>query len=286
LAWALLAWTHRRKLWRSDALPSEVFESSNAALQRAMALAPGLAQARAGLAFSRYWYDFDWRGAESEFRKALAANPNEASAQWGLALLLLTLGRIDEGFDHMRLARELDPLSPVLNALEASLLLDRGLLDDARIRLNRALDIAPRHGLVVMVLGMLEMAENRFEDGVRTLRRAVELDAGESARPHALLAMHLARMGRQDEARAILMEMEKRARLRFVPPTSLAAVHAALGNTVPALDLLERAYLVRDTRITRLKDDPSWTSLRDEPRFLALKRKLKLDQYGPGLTPV
>jgi DNA-binding winged helix-turn-helix (wHTH) protein/TolB-like protein/Flp pilus assembly protein TadD len=285
-AWAMLAWTHRRKLWRSDALPSEVFEASNAALKRAIAISPGLAQARAGLAFTRYWYDFDWLGTETEFRKALAANPNEVSGQWGLALLLLTQGRIDEGFEHMRVARELDPLSPVLNALEASLLLDGGLLDDARIRLNRALDIAPRHGLVVMVLGMLEMAENRFDDGIRTFRRAIELGGDESARPQALLAMHLARMGGQVEARAILMELEKRARVRFVPPTSLAMVHAALGNTVAALDLLERAYLVRDTRITRLKDDPSWTPLRDEPRFLALKRKLKLDQYGPGLTPV
>src|SRR5262245_24802680 len=137
-----------------------------------------------------------------------------------------------------------------------------------------------------MVLGMLEMAENRFDDGIRTLRRAIELDGDQSARPQALLAMHLARMGRQTEARAILMGLEKRARVRFVPPTSLAMVHAALGNTVPALDLLERAYLVRDTRITRLKDDPSWVALREESRFVALKRKLKLDQFGPGLTPV
>ena len=64
--------------------------------------------------------------------------------------------------------------------------------------------------------------------------------------------------------------------MRFVPPTSLAMVHAALGDAVPALDMLEQAYFVRDTRLRDLKDDPSWVTLRQEERYLALKRKLKL----------
>jgi len=62
-------------------------------------------------------------------------------------------------------------------------------------------------------------------------------------------------------------------------------MHAALGETAQALDALERAYEIRDVQLVFLKDDPRWSSLRSEPRFVALMRKLKLDRYGPGLSP-
>jgi hypothetical protein len=71
-----------------------------------------------------------------------------------------------------------------------------------------------------------------------------------------------------------------------MPPTSLATLHTALGETAPALDELERAYLVRDTRLLYATGDPSWTTLRQQPRYLALMSKLRLDPAGPGLAPV
>jgi hypothetical protein len=66
---------------------------------------------------------------------------------------------------------------------------------------------------------------------------------------------------------------------------SLAVLHAALGDTALALDALERAYAVRDTQLVFLKDDSRWAGLRQEPRFVALMARLKLDRYGPGLSP-
>ena len=71
-----------------------------------------------------------------------------------------------------------------------------------------------------------------------------------------------------------------------MPPSSLAAVHVALGQVEPALDALDRAFQTRDTRLTFLKDDARLAPLREEPRFVALMRKLKLDRFGPGLAPV
>ncbi|MGL1636541.1 hypothetical protein ACSTI0_00620, partial [Vibrio parahaemolyticus] len=66
----------------------------------------------------------------------------------------------------------------------------------------------------------------------------------------------------------------------------IAIVHAALGETTAAMDALERAYVVRDTRLTQLKDDECWLPLRKKPRFMALRSKLGLDAFGPGLTSV
>ena len=285
LAWTLLAWTHRRKLWNSDAVPSEVFGPANEALRRALALVPTLAQARAGLGFNRYWLAFDWPGGEREFRSALATNPNEVSAHHGLALMLLTQDRIDEGFMHLRLARELDPMSPVLATLEASYLVSQGRLAEARTRLDRTFDITATLWLAHVASGLLLIAEHRADEGIAALRRAVELAAG-TTRPHAVLAVELGSLGRTDEVRAILDQLLTRSRTVYVPPSHLAAVYTALGEVAPALAALEQAYAMRDTRLIFLKDDPNWNPLRKEPRFIALKTRLKLDGYGQGLTPV
>ena len=117
-----LAETYRRTLFGADAMPSEVFEPADVAVQRALAVVPDLAEARAEQAFKLYWFDFDWPGAEREFRRALAINPNVAMAHFGLASLLLNQDRPDEGFAQMRTARELDPMSPVLQHARSRLL--------------------------------------------------------------------------------------------------------------------------------------------------------------------
>lgn len=288
LAWAELAWVHRRKLWNADGVPAEVFEAANTALKRSLSVAPDLPHARAGLGFSRFWFDFDWPAAEREFQAALGANPNVVSAHWGLAQMLLTQGRIEEGMRHMRLARELDPMSPVLNTLEASFLRDQGNLELARLRLSRALDIAPNQWLTQVALGFQLHAEHKSDQALAALRHAVAL-AEDSTRANAVLAVHLAGSGHADqvaEARAIQGQLSTLSRQRFVPPTSLAAVHAALGELELAMAALERALTVRDTRLVYLNSDPYWNPLRQMPRFASLLRSLKLDRLGPGLTSV
>jgi len=284
LAYVGLAEAYRETLLAADAVPAEVSASAKAAAQRALALVPSLAEALTEGGFGLYYFEFDWPGAEREFRRALAINPNVAMAHFGLAQLLLTQDRPDEGFVHLRLARELDPMSPFLNSLEASYLLARGRREEARIRLNRAFDIAPDFWLAHRTLGLLQLAEHQPELAIASLRRAVTL-AGGNTRIRALLAMHLARMGQRDEARAIRNQLLDLAKIRYVSPVSLAVVHAALGEDALALDALERAFAGHDPQLVFLKDDPRWSGLRKEPRFAVLMHELKLDRYGPGLSP-
>jgi DNA-binding winged helix-turn-helix (wHTH) protein/TolB-like protein/tetratricopeptide (TPR) repeat protein len=284
LAYVGLAAALRETLLAADAAPAGVFEPARVAVQRALALAPNLAEALSEKGFNLYYFEFDWDGAEREFRRALAVNPNVAMAHFGLAQLLLTQDRPDQGFTHLRLARELDPMSPFLNTIEASYLLASGRRDEARARLNRAFDIAPDFYLAHRTQALLHFAEQRPELGIASLRRTVAMADG-NTRPSALLGMHLARIGQRDEARAILNQFLELAKTRFVPPVSLAVLHAALGENALALDALERAFAARDTQLVFLKDDPRWSGLRKEPRFAALMQALKLDRYGPGLSP-
>jgi tetratricopeptide (TPR) repeat protein len=285
LAWAGLAETHRRSLFGADAQPSDVFEAAGVAVERALAIAPNLAEARAEHAFRLYFYEFDWTSAEREFRRVLAINPNVAAAHFGLASLLLNQDRAEEGFTQMRVARELDPMSPVLNTLEAAYLLAAGRQDEARGRLNRALDIAPRFWSAHCARGLLHLADRQPDEALAEMRSAVLLTDGNS-RPSALLAVHLVRLGQAEEARAILLGLLTRAKSRYVPPSSIAAVHAALGEVELALDALDLAFLTHDTRLAFLKDDSRLAGLRNEPRFVALMHKLKLDGFGPGLAPL
>jgi len=284
LAYVGLAEALRETLLSADAVPADVFEPARVAVQRALALAPNLAEAVSEKGFNLYYFEFDWPGAEREFRKAVAANPNVAMAHFGLAQLLLTQDRPDEGFVQLRLARELDPMSPFVNALEASYLLASGRREEARARLNRAFDIAPDFWLAHRTLGLLQLAEHQPDLAIASLQHAVALAEG-NTRIRALLAMHLALLSRRDEARAIQHQLLDLAKARYVSPVSLAVVHAALGETTLALDALERAFAARDTQLVFLKDDPRWAGLRKEPRFVALMRALKLDRYGSGLSP-
>ena len=251
LAYVGLAEAHRRRLYATDAVPAEVFEPADAAIRRALALAPGLAEAHAGNGFKLYWYDFDWAEAEKEFRRAESSNPSVVFAQLGLAMLMLTQDRPAQGFVHLRLARELDPLSPLLNSLEASYLLDAGRFDEARLRLTRAFDVAPNFWIAHMVQALFHLARKRPDEGITALRQAVVL-APTSSQPSSVLGMHLARLGQRDEARSILNQLVERAKTRYVAPTSLAAVQAALGETSSALDSLDQALAVRDQRSQRL----------------------------------
>ena len=115
------------------------------------------------------------------------------------------------------------------------------------------------------------------------MRRGVALADG-TTRPLALLGSQLARIGQREEAREILNQLLALAKSRYVSPSSIAAVYAALGDVEPALDALDQAFLTRHAT-DFLKDDPRLASLRREPRFVALMHKLKLDQFGPGVAP-
>lgn len=282
LAWTGLADAHGRLSLIGDMEPRAAFAFIDVSLQRALALAPDLAAARASLGYKRYTFDFDWAGAEREFRHAVTMNSNVSRAHLGLGQMLLTQDRINEGYVHLRLARELDPLQPVVNALEASFLLVGGRLQEGRARLARTFELAPRLPLAFVVKGQHELAQRQTEQGIASLRQSVAL-AGGAPVYDALLGFYLAQAGQTDEARAILGRLQERARVAYVAPTVLATLHAGLGEVEAALTRLEEAYAQRDSRLVFLKDAPYWTSLRKEARFTALTKTLRLDQYGPGI---
>jgi TolB-like protein/tetratricopeptide (TPR) repeat protein len=281
LAYTGLVESYQRMIFGADVSPIDVFEPAKVAAQRALELAPRLAEAHAGLGWIRFWYDFDWPGAEAKFREALALNPNVVEAHFGLGLLLLSLDRPDDGFSHIRSARELDPLSLILNTLEAGFLIDRGQRAEAASRLQRVFEIDPDFWVAHLTQAGWYLAEGRAGEALDAVRRADALADG-SSQATAVLGLMLVRTGKRDEALAVLARLVALQRTRYVPPTTVAAIQAALGDAGLALDALELAYAVRDTRLVYMKDDGRWSTLRQQPRFVSLLRRMKLAQFGPG----
>jgi len=150
---------------------------------------------------------------------------------------------------------------------------------------NRSLEVAPNLWLTHLTIGLLHMREGKIDDGFASIRRAASLSDA-SSRPRSVLGFELACQGETAEARKILDGLLDESQTRYITPTSIASLHAALGEQSLALSALEEAYRTKDTRIIFLKDDPHWLSLRSEPRFKALMKMLKVDHFGRGLTPI
>ena len=277
LAYAGLVESYRRTLFGADTAPVDAFEPAKVAVQRALELAPSLAEAQSGLAWIKYWYEFDWIGAEQTFRAALRLNPNVSEAHFGLGMLLMSVfGRLDEGYAHLKAARLLDPMSLIVNTIEASYLVGSGDLAQGSSRLNRVLEIDPDFWVAWMVSADVALERHRPDDALAAMRRACTLADG-SSQALASLGLYLGQTGRRDEAKGILSTLLAQSQVRYVPPTTIAALHAGLGETDQALDALERALSVRDTRLIYLRSDDRWISLRAHPRFVDLQRRMNLD---------
>ena len=274
-AYVGMAQMYRAMVITGDHAPRELFPLSEAAANSALRIDPDSAGALAVKGFTQSWFDWDWAGAELSARRAVEANPSLSDAQFAYAHLLVNLGRFDEGLARMRQARELDPLSPLVNALEGGFLGAAGRRQEAQGRLEQALELEPDFWIALLVRGGMALDGGDATAAVKDLQRAVERSHGNSQAMAVLAIAHVA-AGERGRAEEILRVLERRAQARYVPATALAATYNALGRTDAALDELERAYDDHDVRLAFLKVDARWNNLRDEPRFRALAARVGL----------
>ncbi len=271
-AWAGIALTHRALVMVADRDPREQFPLSYKAIERALAIDPQSAEAWLAKGFNQFWYDWDWSAAEASLRHALNLNPNLAETHYALAHLLDNVGRHQEAQVYARRATVLDPLSPLVNALAAGFVSNAGGAEEARERLDQVLELEPDFWLALLFRSGMNLAEGDTAKGVQSLERAVEL-SGRNSQTLSRLAGAYAQTGRRDDSVALLRELEARDRDGYVPATTLATIHIALGDEERALDLLERGYAQRDIGMTFLR---LWFRLQGRPRYDALVRRMRL----------
>jgi len=273
-AYAAMAHAYRTLVATADADPQESFARATMLVDKALALDPLLAEAHLARGWTGFWHDWDWAASEASFRRAIELNPSLAEAHFGYAHLLRNIGRGAEAAEHARMAMALDPLSPVVNAIGGWIVAPPGEMGRY---MDRALELDPDYWLALLMRGAGRVASGDA-GGMVDLERAREL-CGDCSHALVVRGSLEARAGHHAAARRILRQMEARDREGYWPPSALATLHNALGETDAALDLLERAWRERDVRMAFLKVDEGmrWSNLRDEPRYRALMQRMNLE---------
>jgi TolB-like protein/Tfp pilus assembly protein PilF len=272
-AYAALAETYVVLPVYTEASTREAYAKAKAAALKALQLDDKLAEAHNALALVLF-LDLDFAGSIAEFQRAIALNPNYATAHhWYGFNPLCTLGRFDEAIEESKRAVELDPLSPVINSDLGSNLMVARRYDEAIAQLRKTLEIDPTFSLAHGALGEALQFKGDLPGAIAEYTKAQELAA--DPRSRVLLAAAKAQLGDKDAAVRMLAELEEASRHREIPGVQRAVLYTSLGNRTEAIRCLEQSVADHDTQdVAWIKVYPTWDPLRGDPRFEALVQKV------------
>jgi TolB-like protein/DNA-binding winged helix-turn-helix (wHTH) protein/Tfp pilus assembly protein PilF len=255
--------------------PADALWKAQFAAERALQLDSNLSAAHTALAGVKTDRDWDWKGAEEEYRRAIAMNPSDSTAHHWYGLHLARLGRGQQGLSELERALSLDPLSLIIatDVAETYYLLRKP--DEAMTRINQVLAFNPDFAQAHMVKGKIleelhryQKAEDEFVESARLFGRGSSVDA---VRGHVL-----ALAGEREQSLKIAQDLEAASEQRYISGVHIAQIYCALRQTDTAMKWLDRAYKRRDTGINMLGVDPLFDGCRADSRFQELLKQIKL----------
>jgi eukaryotic-like serine/threonine-protein kinase len=255
--------------------PREKMPKAKAAAMRALELDETLAEAHTSLAGILAAYDWDWTGAEKEFKRAIELNPRYALAHQWYARYLDATGRHDEGIAEARRAQELDPLSLIMNFEVGQAFYFARKYDQAIEQFKKTLELDPNFPPVYSFFPAAYEQKGMYDEAIAGFQKAITLKAGTEGSLFGLGHVY-AVSGKQGEARKVLNELKQRSGQVYVPGNGMALVYAGLGEKDQAFTWLEKAYEERSFQMQYLKVEPRWDSLRSDARFADLLRRIGL----------
>jgi len=258
---------------------AESAAKARAAATKALELDPALAEAHASMGKVIELFDWDFAGAEREFRRALVINPGYATGLQWYAELLENLGRYDESLAMIRRAQEADPFSLIINAVHGQILSRSGRTNEALAQFQKTLDLERNFSLGHFLFGLALVRDGKNEEAVKELEQAVQ-SSPESPVYRSMLAYAYAQTGRIEDARKILGDVIQQAQTGRASWQDVAGIYAALGEKDHAFAALELAFQRRDSRLTMLLDHEGLAPLRSDPRFSDLVRRVGLPQHN------
>jgi len=268
-------------LWGSTN-PREAFSRAKSAALEVLRLDDTIADAHSALGTVLGSGEFDWPGAEREFRRALELSPSSAVVRYGYAWcyamwFLYPLGRVEQALTEMRRALELDPLDPFYNSLLGYLLHAAGQSEPGAAQLQHAIDLDPTFIFSYLLLSIIFAADGRIDEAVAVAEKANELSGG-NATTLEVLGSAYGYAYRTAEARQILEELTARRRSTYVPASAFVFVHRGLGERDQALEWLARGIEERDPiLVTSFKSAPAYDPLRSRAAYQALLRRMNLE---------
>ncbi len=260
LAFAFLQLTNLRALPAADLVPK-----ARASAINALRADPGFSDAHAALGAANV-FEWDWKGAEQEFRRALELNPNSFRTRFDYATLYLrALGRFSDAAAELEKLRLIDPLSPAVNGFLGRVLIEDGRFDEGLQQLTKAAEVDPNYTPVRLNLGQAYLGKSMCAEALREFGRARTL-GGDAPYIVGHLGYAQALCGNRAEAKKLLRQLLDR---RPLPESDAARIFAGLGDKNAAFACLRRAAAQRDSTLVFLRGDHAYGALPSDPRFKA-----------------
>ena len=254
--------------------PREAYPKAEAAATKALQLDSTLAQAHTTLAWSKAFFDWDWEGAEREFKRAIELNPGYANAYHWYAAFLSIMGRHSEAISEGRKAESLDPLSLIISAdVAMEALGPAGLYDQEMEQCRKTLEMDASFPLAHACLSDSYKHKRMYDEAVTEMLKAIDLSGGSVVWVSALAQIY-ALAGKRSEAMKILNELNARSKREYVSPDLFAYIYASLGDNDQAFAWIEKAYEERSNLVSGLKSGRQLEPLRSDPRYQALLRRM------------
>ncbi len=275
LAYVGIADTYTLLSFFTLAAPSDAFPKAKEAAEKALAIDNTLAEAYTALGQYKAYYEWDWNGAEVEFQKGIALNPNYPLLHHWRSLNLIAMGRMDDARAAMQRALELDPLLLVSNVNLGRIDYYEGRYDQAIKQYQRALELDKDFMRTHLRLGLAYVQQGRYHEALAEYNKALEI-AGDTPQIRAHIAHVLAVSGKKSEALIELAKLQERAKRQYVPPYDIALIYVGLGENDKAFAWLEKAYDDHSTEMIYFKVEPMLARLRSDQRYQNLLRRMRL----------
>jgi tetratricopeptide (TPR) repeat protein len=254
----------------------EVQPKAREAALKALELDPFLADAHSSLAYVKLSYDWDWPGAETEFKRSLELNPGYSHAHHWYAHLLLSSGRQDEALAESRRALQLDPLSPIINVHLGWLYLYTRQYDQALEQLAKTLELDPDYALAHWYRGLAYEQKKMYPEALREMARARDL-LPENLAVLSDMGHVYAVSGSEREGEKVIAGLKKGLGRRYVNLYEVALIHVGLGQRDQAFEWLDKALLERSDQMIYLTVEPRLDPVRSDSRFTDLVRRVGIN---------
>jgi eukaryotic-like serine/threonine-protein kinase len=264
--------------------PSDEMPKARAAAQRAVDIDPTLAEAYTSRAFVKLAYDWDWLGAEADFKKALELNPKYPTAHQWYASYLMQMGKFEPAKKEIEQAHQLDPLSPIINSNLGHYAYYEHRYDYAIENCNKTLEMVPDFWVAHHYRGLANTMKGMYEPAIAEFRELIgspgegplkEGTVEKDPEVAASLAFAYAGSGRRKEAEAILERFKTLSQQRYVSPLYFAIAYAGLNDQDHAIEYLNKAYESRHPGLVLIRIDPLFDRLRSDDRFIQLVRRFE-----------
>lgn len=274
LAYQGLALAYRMAPAFGTHAPQEAYPLAKAAALKALSIDPTLGSAHVPLASIKFVWDWDFAGAQAEYKEAIRLSPNNAEAHYSYGNALAAAGRADESIKELKIAQQLDPLSLTIASNTAWALYIAGRFDEAEAQIREVLNRDPNYARAHLSLGEIYLERGKYDQAITEFLNAKQL-AGDTLTDMALGHVY-AVSGRTAEARKIAAELEAKVLKKEISAFLPAVVYAGLNDKDRSFYWLERAYQERSNWLTLLKVGRRMKNLHSDPRFDDLVKRIGL----------